>query len=125
VKRRNHGRNKHGRGHVRFVRCNNCAKTIPKASLIMCPLSKTIFLCADRHVSLLIIVGFLWWCAQDKAIKRFRVSNVVESAAMRDLQEACVFDGVVSLPPLIFCFLLLTVGSVIATTLQYSKNATC
>jgi small subunit ribosomal protein S26e len=33
--------------------------------------------------------------AQDKAIKRFRVSNVVELAGMRDLQEACVFDGAV------------------------------
>jgi hypothetical protein len=58
VKRRNGGRNKHGRGHVKLVRCNNCAKAVPKVSSIIRPTFQIHFL-VQNCVST--VVGFLCW----------------------------------------------------------------
>jgi hypothetical protein len=58
VKRRNGGRSKHGRGHVKIVRCHNCAKAVPKVSSIIRPTFQIHFL-VQNCVST--VVGFLCW----------------------------------------------------------------
>jgi small subunit ribosomal protein S26e len=59
VKRRNHGRNKHGRGHVNRVRCGSTSKAIPK----------------------------------DKAIKRYKIKNMVDASAQRDIRDASAYES--------------------------------
>ncbi|KAL5989812.1 hypothetical protein ACLOJK_010706 [Asimina triloba] len=82
-KRRNGGRNKHGRGHVKFIRCSNCGKCCPKVFLC------SLHLRSSPYTSIYVLIEFSF----DKAIKRFLVRNIVEQAAVRDVQEACVYDG--------------------------------
>lgn len=66
-KRRNNGRNKSNRGHVKRVHCVFSNKLIPK----------------------------------DKAITRYIVKNIIESSAIRDIQDSCALEFY-TLPKLYF-----------------------
>ncbi|RVD91668.1 40S ribosomal S26 [Tubulinosema ratisbonensis] len=57
-KRRNNGKARNNRGHVQFIRCDNCSAAVPK----------------------------------DKAIKRFQIKALIESAAHDDVRNATVYQ---------------------------------
>ncbi|WRX31648.1 Small ribosomal subunit protein eS26 - like 2 [Theobroma cacao] len=102
-KRRNGGRNKHGRGHVKFIRCSNCGKCCPKVLLFLFFEKKTkgktfVAISETVEASIILVDGastfacLQFYACVDKAIKRFLVRNIVEQAAVRDVQEACVYE---------------------------------
>ena len=101
-KRRNHGRNKHGRGHVKYVRCTNCSKCVPKDKV-----GVSAFQNPRRGMKTLVLL---------QAIRKFVIRNIVEAAAVRDISEASVYtrftfpSGIIELKPcdVIHTFVLLT-----------------
>ena len=73
-KRRNHGRNKHGRGHVKYVRCTNCSKVFMQR--LSCK-------CAVKPDKIFNFSGIKEICPlqcvpKDKAIRKFVIRNIVE-----------------------------------------------
>ncbi len=97
-KRRNGGRSKKNRGHVKPVRCSNCGRCVGKVRA-----DRLIDACI--RLSLPLHVFCLTKCEQDKAIKRFMVRNMVDASSTRDIQEASVIAGAASnLPPFLLRF---------------------
>ncbi|XP_043688413.1 40S ribosomal protein S26-3-like [Telopea speciosissima] len=45
------------------------------------------------HVNFILCSNYGKCCPKDKAIKGFLVRNIVEQAAVRDVQKACVYNG--------------------------------
>lgn len=80
-KRRNGGRNRHGRGHGRLVDCSHCMCKPAKASG------------GQRAQSVLEVKPCPCLAVlQDKAIGRFMVRNMVDAGGLNDLKAASAFE---------------------------------
>ena len=80
-KRRNHGRNKHGRGHVKYIRCTNCSKVCVLVVIYICILFTICIFVLYTICSVFItsVVILLFQCVpKDKAIRKFVIRNIVE-----------------------------------------------
>ena len=96
---RNNGRNKHGRGHVKPIRCSNCARCTPKDKAIKRFTVRTV---PPRSLSYILLpptffplslVSFWIFVPTGLSSERLtgRTGNMVESAAIRDISEASVY----------------------------------
>lgn len=86
-KRRNNGRSKHGRGHVRLF------ATVILSSLPCVELHVFTMFCLYVQVKRVRCEASGVLVAKDKAIKRFIVRNIVDASAIRDIQEASSIES--------------------------------
>ena len=89
-KRRNGGRNKHGRGHVKYIRCTNCSKvTFQGKNFPLTKFENGNLETRGKHLyqDSLIVKNLIQACPKDKAVRKFVIRNIVEAAAVRDISE--------------------------------------
>ncbi len=82
VKRRNHGRNKHGRGHVKRVRCVSTSKLIPK----------------DKAVKRFVVRSVVVYKLFRRSVHTLFISGVVFGAELGDLRPSVFLIFSFSIP---------------------------
>lgn len=104
-KRRNNGRNKHGRGHTAIVRCSNCSRCVPKGTLCLSGYCN----CGPASVWTENLSAHMWMTPvpvdsvstvsennshpTDKAVRKFVIRNIVDMSSARDLREQSAIEN--------------------------------